>query len=330
VVFVLLTISTAAFLDATPGQYLGFMLVMVAVAAWAAGLIQNGAFAFASSFGRPEYLQGIMAGQGIAGVLPSLAQILSVLVAPPGKPASGARGTHETEGNSAFIYFLTAVFVSVVAILAFIPLVQRHNRIAENRALEQMATSVNSIEEAERAARKVVSMAVLFRKLHWLAGAVFFCFVVTMFFPVFTPKILSVSPEGTGGSLLRPAAFIPLGFFFWNLGDLGGRASALSLSVGDRPTLLFGLSLARVVFLPLYLLCNLHGRGAVIDSDIFYLLLVQFPFGLTNGWLAANCMMAAGEWVDEGEREVAGGFMGVCIIAGLSVGSLLSFTAAGI
>lgn len=328
-IFVLLTISTSAFLDARPGQYLGFLLVMVFGTAWAAGLMQNGAFAFAASFGRPEYMQAIMAGQGVAGVLPPLTQIISVLVAPPTKSAAHD-GEDQGRGNAAFIYFLTAVLVSLLAILGFIPLVRRHNRIVEARMTEDMTASFNSIQEAERAARKVVSIPALFRKLHWFAAAVFMCFAIAMFFPVLTPKVLSVSPPETASPLLRPSAFIPLGFFFWNLGDLGGRASALGLPCRKRPALLFGFSVARVLFLPLYALCNIHGNGAVVNSDIFYLVFVQFPFGLTNGWLASNCMMAAGEWVDEGEREASGGFMGLCLVAGLTFGSLLSFTAAGI
>ncbi|KAL7626249.1 hypothetical protein AAE478_003019 [Parahypoxylon ruwenzoriense] len=329
-IFALLTASTATFLSASPSAYLAFLLVMVALTAWAAGLIQNGAFAFAASFGRPEYMQAIMAGQGVAGVLPPLVQVISVLVAPPADTAARAQEASPGNGKAAFIYFLTAVIISIVALLGFVPLVQRHNRIVENRIMEQMAASMTSIEDAERSARKVISMGTLFRKLHWLAGGVFMCFAVAMFFPVFTPKILSVTPPGEASLLLQPAAFIPLGFFFWNLGDLGGRASSLFLSSRDRPALLFVASIARLIFLPLYALCNLHGKGAVINSDVFYLLLVQFPFGFTTGWLGSNCMMAAGEWVEEGEREASGGFMGLALVAGLAFGSLLSFTAAGI
>ncbi|RYP59076.1 hypothetical protein DL769_008692 [Monosporascus sp. CRB-8-3] len=332
IVFALLTLSTCAFLDASPSAYLSYVLCMVALTSWAAGLIQNGAFAFASSFGRPEYMQAIMAGQGVAGVLPPLVQVISVLVAPP---EDALLGTHEDEtppdiGIAAFIYFLTAVIISIIAIVAFIPLVQRHNRIIENRMMDQMTASMTSVEEAERAARRVVSMPTLFRKLHWLAGGVFMCFVVAMFFPVFTPKILSVTPPEEASGLLQPAAFIPLGFFFWNLGDLGGRYSTLLLPYTGRPAVLFAISIARLIFLPLYGFCNLHGAGAVINSDIFYLVVVQFLFGLTNGWLASNCMMAAGEWVEEGEREASGSFMGLSLVAGLAFGSLLSFTAAGI
>jgi len=72
------------------------------------------------------------------------------------------------------------------------------------------------------------------------------------------------------------------------------------------------------------------GKGAVIKSDAFYLFVVQFGFGATNGWLSSSCMMGAGEYVEEGEREAAGGFMAVNLVAGLTAGSLLSFTAAGV
>ncbi|KAJ3523747.1 hypothetical protein NM208_g12332 [Fusarium decemcellulare] len=146
-----------------------------------------------------------------------------------------------------------------------------------------------------------------------------------MFMPVFTAKIHSVQ-EGSG-LIFQPAAFIPLGFFFWNLGDLGGRvATMMPFSLQHRPAALFGLSVLRFGILPLYFLCNIGGRGAIVSSDFFYLFIVQLLFGITNGWLGSSFMMASGEWVDEGEREAAGGFMGLCLVAGLSIGSLLSFT----
>lgn len=335
-VFSFLAISTTYFVDVSATVYLIFLLFMVCLSALAAGLMQNGAFAFAASFGRPEYTQAIMAGQGVAGILPPLAQMTSFLAVPPSSssPTSSDPGegdpTREA-GTAAFMYFLTAVAVSGVTIFAFIPLVRRHNRLVERRMSEQLATSVTSIEEAERAARHFVSIPALFAKLRWVSASVFMCFAVAMFFPVFTSKILSVRNPETDGRLFEPGAFIPLAFFFWNLGDLLGRvATMLPFSLRHKPLALFGISVARLVFLPLYLLCNIRGKGAVIGSDLFYLLVIQFPFGLTNGWLGSSAMMAAGEWVGEGEREAAGGFMGTCLVAGLTVGSLLSFTANGV
>lgn len=351
--FALLTLSTSIFTAVSPRLYLSFLLVDVCFAALATGLFQNGAFAFAASFGRPEYTQAIMAGQGVAGVLPALAQIVSVLAVPPAQdvtdhPTDGGDDTTATDpaGSAAFIYFLTAVLVSLCTLLAFLPLVRRHDRIVESRmaashpdlAASMLSTHSHAdIQEAEQAARRVVGMRALFRKLHWLAGSVFMCFAVAMFFPVFTAKIPSThdgSESGGSSRLFDPEVFIPLAFFAWNLGDLLGRvvtAAPWNAAVRTRmPSLLFAVSCARAGFLPLYLLCNIRGRGAAVPSDVFYLAIVQFPFGLTNGWLASNSMMGAAEWVDEDEREAAGGFMGLALVAGLAVGSLLSFTAAGI
>jgi equilibrative nucleoside transporter 1/2/3 len=40
-------------------------------------------------------------------------------------------------------------------------------------------------------------------------------------------------------------------------------------------------------------------------------------------------MMGFIEYVNADEREAAGGFMSLCLVAGLTVGSFLSFFAAG-
>lgn len=340
-VFALLTLSTTTFLDASPRSYLAFLLLMVGAAAWAAGLMQNGAFSFAASFGRAEYTQAIMAGQGVAGILPPLTQMLSFLAfsGPTGgnpHPSADGEGSEEEGATAAFIYFLTAVVLSAVTLVASVPLVRRHAKIQElRRSLSQSSTPVEGATESEdagAAARPYVPLTVLLGKLRWLAAAVAMCFVVTMFFPVFTAKILSVN-DGEGASrVFLPGAFIPLAFFFWNLGDLAGRVSTMfpALSLRHRPRWLFAFSMMRWGLLPLYLLCNLHGRGAVVESDLFYLAIVQVLFGVTNGWLGSSAMMAAGEWVADGEREAAGGFMSLCLVGGLTVGSVLSFTAAGI
>jgi equilibrative nucleoside transporter 1/2/3 len=337
-VFGLLTISTTYFLDVSPKAYLAFVLLMVASTAWAAGLMQNGAFSFAASFGRPEYTQAIMAGQGVAGILPPLTQMLSFLAfsdTSPGIPpspdqpsdAASQVDTHN-DNTAAFIYFLTAVLLSAITLAAFLPLVRRHTTLLHRRLPSATTTS----ESDSAPARRHVPLPTLFHKLRWISASVFTCFAITMFFPVFTAKILSVHDPSQSGKLFSPGAFIPLAFFFWNLGDLAGRVSTMlpALSLRHRPRVLFAISLARAGFLPLYLMCNLHGRGAAVGSDLFYLVLVQFPFGLTNGWLGSSAMMAAGEWVGEDEREAAGGFMGLCLVGGLAAGSVLSFTAAGV
>ena len=321
-VFGLLTLSTSTFLDASPRAYLAFLLATVALTSFAAGMMQNGAFSFAASFGRPEYTQAIMAGQGVAGILPPLTQIITFLAFTDPGDDTTTPPTPNEGATAAFIYFLTAVLISALTLLAFLPLLRRHNH-----RLHLQTTTTQT-----QPTRTHIPLPTLLTKLRPLALSISLCFIATMFFPVFTTKILSTHPPSDNNKLFLPGAFIPLAFFAWNLGDLLGRLSTLlpCLSLQHRPNLILLAAIARCFILPLYALCNLHGRGAVVGGDGFYLGVVQLGFGVTNGWVAANAMMAAGEWVGEGEREAAGGFMGLCLVGGLAVGSVLSFGVAGI
>ncbi|KAI4171085.1 MAG: hypothetical protein LQ343_004497 [Gyalolechia ehrenbergii] len=323
--FTCLAISTTFFRSVSVQGYFAFLMLMVLTANLATGLCQNGVFAYVSGFGVPEYTQAIMTGQAVAGVLPCIAQIVSVLSVPEHDDLKA--GTGQESSKSAFIYFLTATAVSVITLLAFLYLVKSQS--SRSKPIE-IADGMENAQEEEYVERKVVGMWTLFKKLRFLSLAVIFCFMVTMFFPIFTQQILSVQDQTTAPRLLRPACFIPLAFLLWNSGDLLGRllTGVSQFNLVLWPRTLFLLSILRVVFIPLYLLCNIRGRGAAIQSDVFYLIVVQFLFGLSNGYIGSSCMMGAGEWVDKEEREAAGGFMGLMLVGGLTVGSLLSFLVA--
>lgn len=151
-----------------------------------------------------------------------------------------------------------------------------------------------------------------------------------MAFPVFTQAITSVrSPVLNPPRFFSPDVFIPFGFLIWNLGDLLGRVlCGFERFQLTQPKLLALCSLARVAFIPLYFMCNVKGNGAVVESDLFYWA-VGLTFGITSGWVGSNAMMAAPACVDEGEREASGGFMGLCLVAGLASGSMASFLVLG-
>ncbi|OBT52480.1 hypothetical protein VE04_07475 [Pseudogymnoascus sp. 24MN13] len=312
VVFTILALSTIFFVTVSPGVYFAFVLATVLATSTATGLLQNGALAFVATFAHPSYMQAIMTGQAVAGVLPSIAQIVSVLAVPE-EPSSTdntppAVPPPQTSSTSAFLYFLTATFVDVLAHLAFTPLARRH-------------TPTPTSPTPAAPARKVMSMPALYRQLPFYSASIFLCFTLTMFFPVYTAQIISVHPAPTPRYLHAPI-FIPLAFLIWNTGDLLGRLSTLfTSSLPHRPRSLFAVSLARAAFLPLYALSNVSGRGPWVQSDLFYLLIVQLGFGLRNGRSASSAMMGATGAVEEEEREAAGAFMG------LTAGSLLSFAA---
>ncbi|RAL04070.1 nucleoside transmembrane transporter FUN26 [Aspergillus ibericus CBS 121593] len=325
VVFTLLAFSTILMKDVAVGTYFAFLMFMVFGASLATGINQNGVYAYVSGFGREEYTQAIMGGQGVAGVLPCIVQILSVISVPSKKEGQAAPPEFS---KSAFAYFITATAVSSFALLAFLSLVKRRSATTLSDATDDHSDSGVS----ENDPSKTVSLWTLFKKLRFMATAIFLCFTITMTFPVFTAEIESVhAPTPNRSRLFDQAVFVPLAFFFWNAGDLLGRMLVLvpRLSLVHRPLALFLFSIARAGFIPLYLLCNIRGRGAVVESDFFYLFVVQLLFGISNGYLGSNCMMGAGQWVSPEEREPAGGFMALMLVGGLTAGSLMSFLVAG-
>ncbi|KAH7125531.1 nucleoside transporter family [Dendryphion nanum] len=323
--FALLALSTRLFLGVSAGVYFAFLMIVVLCASLATSLCQNGVFAYVSGFGHEEYTQGIMAGQGIAGVLPCIAQIVAVLSV--SEHQSSDNGSQESS-TSAFAYFLTATTVSAGTLVAFLYLLSRPS---SKERLKQTLGSREDDSAPPLDERKSIPLTILFKKLFWLAFAVFLTFAITMIYPVYTQQILSVQKPDTASRLFQPASFIPLAFLFWNIGDLIGRIlpAVPALSLTSQPRVLFFMSLARVAFIPMYHLCNLQGKGAAVNSDFFYLLVVQLLFGVSNGFVGSNCMMGFVEWVDPEEREAAGSFMSLCLVAGLATGSLLSFFAAG-
>ena len=322
--FFLLTVFAVTFLDMDPNAYFGIVLVLVCVAALGTAFAQNSLFALSSGYGREEYTQAIMAGQGVAGVAPCIVQIASVLSVSRRNAENGDLGD---PSESAFAYFLTSTGISAICLVVF-GYLMRHRR-RESR-FKQVIEDTSDAEVNGQAQRKEIGLLTLFYKLKWFATSIFVTFGVSMMFPVFTQEIMSVQPPETAPRILQPATFIPLALLMWNAGDLAGRYAPLvpAFNMVQAPKATLVWSFARIIFIPLYLMCNIKGHGALIESDFFYLVIVQFLFGLTNGWLGSTCMMAAPEWVEEGEREAAGGFMGLALVAGLTVGSLLSFLAA--
>ncbi|KIW02101.1 uncharacterized protein PV09_06591 [Verruconis gallopava] len=324
--FTLLAMSTRIFTSVFPSVYFGFLIILVFAASVATGQMQNGIYAYVAGFGKEEYTQGIMTGQAVAGVAPPLVQIVSVLSA---QPARADEGVPEESSTSAMAYFLTATAISSITLLAFLYLYSSHQKRFGSKALLEQ-TDLHDGDTVDAMPKRRVPLTVLFRKTFWLATAVFFTFGITMVYPVFTQKIDSVHLP-SAGKIFEPASFIPLAFFFWNAGDLAGRllTAIPMIRITHRARLVFILSICRVAFIPMYLLCNIRGKGAAVNSDLFYLGVVQLLFGMSNGYIGSLCMMGAVEYVEDDEREATGGFMGLMLVAGLTVGSLLSFTVAG-
>lgn len=309
VVALALTISASDAIPTSAEVYFPFVLMMVFITGVAYAISQQAAFAFVAGFGRSEYAPAILAGEALAALLPSVIEVLSVFTFP-----SSYLGKGESKAGTSILtemYFFSGVTLGIASLLALEMMIRRnHNHISE----EDM--------------HKPYSLGSMWRRLKLPASSNFMCLCIGSVFPVFASKIISVVPGDMTPILKRPEAFIPLANVLWNIGDLLGTALAIFSTVLVRHRVfIFTLNLARLSLIPLYLLCNIDGRGS-FAGDWFYLFVVQFQFGLTQGWLIAISMSGVPAWVEEEERESAGAFMGLAMVAGLIAGSFLALAAA--
>ncbi|PVH83763.1 hypothetical protein DL98DRAFT_512924 [Cadophora sp. DSE1049] len=301
----LLMLSAFEMLHVRAEIYYPFTLVMVVMTGMANGLSQNAAFAFAAGFGRTEYAPAVMTGEALAGFIPSSIEIISALAFPTAYFDADISG-HSQMSSLTIGYFFSALLVGLASLGALAFLIPRSGARPPFKAYEM--TSV---------------WARWSSTLKWPALANFSCLCISSVSSVFVTKITSVVPKDGAPTLLRPEAFIPLSIVLWNIGDfLGSLVAVSSRFLIRRPFLIFVLSLARIGFIPMYLMCNIDERGS-FAGDWFYLICVQFMFGVTHGWLSGASMMGVPVWVPEEDREEAGAFMGMTLVTGLVAGSIL-------
>lgn len=339
VVFVVMAFSCVSDLLIRMNDYVFFtsLMVMVLISAMATCLAQNGTMATVNVLGQ-IYTNAVMVGQAIAGTLPSLALIISILVV-------GDRGTNSTakEGEDGyyvqknfgvFVYYITASLVSIASI-ALLSLTNYYKNDSVYKALNQLAETEeggvesDSEEPVVMVQEKYVPFGVLWSKLKLIVLTIFLTFSITLMFPVFASIVESVHTESTS-VFFKKSIFIPTIYLVWNLGDLLGRVlcgTPNSIMLIQRPKTLIWYAVSRLMFIPLLMTCNIHPKGAsaIIPSDAWYILL-QFLFGLSNGQLCTSCFMVVGDHCDnDDEREAAGGFTAVFLSVGLAVGSILSY-----
>ncbi|KAN0063565.1 hypothetical protein ACQY0O_004013 [Thecaphora frezii] len=202
-------------------------------------------------------------------------------------------------------------------------------------------------------------------KAAWDCFAVAFIFTVTLsLFPALTSAVQSVYPfaAGAGGSrgpaldLTSPQIFVPFHFLLFNLSDLLGRTlpSALPQTLVRRTRTLVGASLARVMFVPIFLACHvvpssrrtgpissdggsqapaprLSGLSALMQSSDAPFFMAMLLLGLTNGFIS-TCIMISGPSRSSllnskgaGEGPLAAALLSFWLCVGLAAGSGLSF-----
>ncbi|KAK0153681.1 Equilibrative nucleoside transporter 1 [Merluccius polli] len=273
-----------------------------------------------------SYTTPIMSGQGLAGTFAAFSMICAL--------ASGS-----ALQDSAFGYFITACVVILLAILSYIALPKMEffqyymesngsgpSGGEENRM--DLLKKEGSVEKGPAAeeARPTSSVVSIFKQIWVLALSVCFIFTITIgTFPAVTVEVKSSLAKGGAWDTY----FIPVScFLLFNVMDWAGRSlTAFCMWPGKDSRWLPALVVMRLVFVPLFMLCNVQPRSYLpvwFNHDVWYIVFM-IVFSFSNGYLASLCMCFGPKKVPQHEAETAGAIMAFFLSLGLALGAALSF-----
>ncbi|XP_071995907.1 equilibrative nucleoside transporter 1 [Engystomops pustulosus] len=291
-------------------------------------LLQGSLFGMAALF-PASYTAPIMSGQGLAGTFAAFSMICAL--------ASGS-----ALEDSAFGYFITACAVILLALLSYFALGKLEFYqfyTVENLKNNSVNSSPNDVElkkdllqkgdhgaEPGASATEKQSILSILKKIWVLALSVCLVFTVTIgIFPSVTADVQStIAGDSEWGKYFIPVSC----FLLFNLFDWAGRSlTSLVMWPGKDSKLLPIMVAARLVFLPLFMLCNVMPRSYLpvyLAHDAWYICIMVF-FALSNGYLASLCMCFGPKKVNVHEAETAGAIMAFFLSLGLALGAGFSF-----
>ncbi|XP_048203651.1 equilibrative nucleoside transporter 1 isoform X2 [Perognathus longimembris pacificus] len=287
-----------------------------------------------------SYTTPIMSGQGLAGFFASVAMICAI-------------ASKSELSDSAFGYFITACVVVVLAIICYLGLPRlEFYRYYQQLKLEgpgEQETKLDLISKDPSAARQPPgeepraireeprvpaptaqptshSVKAILKNISGLAFSVCFVFTVTIgLFPAVTSEVQSsIAGSGDWEKYFTPVScFLTFNVFDW----LGRSLTAVFTWPGKDSRWLPSLAVARLVFVPLLLLCNVRPRRhlAVVFRHDAWFILFMAAFAFSNGYLASLCMCFGPKKVKPSEAGTAGTVMAFFLCLGLALGAIVSF-----
>mmetsp|Transcript_4930 Transcript_4930/g.19726 ORF Transcript_4930/g.19726 Transcript_4930/m.19726 type:complete len:503 (-) Transcript_4930:146-1654(-) len=379
--------------DISSDAILSITVLSIFITALCGALYTGGVFGLAACF-PPDYTQGAMVGQGVAGLVVAFAAIVSIAAAEDDTECNDDDDDCDdfSVDYSAFAYFFVSIVVMLICIggyyvLEALPITRyyalqaiadpeqrdrtetaskavRTDAVAslldnhDDQPVVEKAFPDGSIEQSaltksggadskedqsasngtgtgtsleKPALSAVTEDAEIWKVLYLIrypAFAVWFTFTVTLsVFPSITEHIESTEYCEAGSSRFQNQLFIPFAFLLFNLFDFIGRSlPGYAIFTKMSPRMLCYVTTARIVFIPIFLLCNVEDTQLVVAFDddsapIIFMIL----FALTNGWFASLAMVQGPTLVPHESQELAGTAMVFFLTLGLFTGAIMSF-----
>ncbi|KAM4607381.1 equilibrative nucleoside transporter 1-like isoform 1-T2 [Polymixia lowei] len=315
--------------DMAPMPFFSFTMIKIICINSFGAVLQGSLFGLAGML-PASYTTPIMSGQGLAGTFAAVSMICAL-------------ATGSALQDSAFGYFITACVVILLAILSYLtlPKMEFFQYYMESNGSRPSSDEENKMDLLrkesppekrpvvslmEEEGKPTVSVFSIFKQIWVMALSVCFIFTITIgTFPAVTVDVRSTVANGGAWDTY----FIPVScFLLFNLMDWAGRSlTAVCMWPGKDSRWLPVLVGLRVVFVPLFILCNVQPRNylpVLFAHDAWYIVFM-IVFSFSNGYLASLCMCFGPKKVAQHEAETAGAIMAFFLSLGLAIGAALSF-----
>ncbi|XP_073690931.1 equilibrative nucleoside transporter 1a [Garra rufa] len=328
VIFVVFLITAVLVkVEMEPMPFFAFTMIKIICINSFGAILQGSLFGLAGML-PASYTTPIMSGQGLAGTFAAVSMICAL--------ASGS----EIQ-DSAFGYFITACVVILLAIVSYLALpkmefFQYYSESNGSRSSADEENKMDLLKEGQAEKRPVLSLTDeesgptvsvfgIFKQIWVMALSVCFVFTITIgVFPAVTVEVKTTVADENWNRYFIPVSC----FLLFNMMDWAGRSlTAVCMWPGKDSIWLPILVIARVVFVPLFMLCNVVPRynlPVVFAHDAWYIIFMIL-FSFSNGYLASLCMCFGPKKVSQHEAETAGAIMAFFLSLGLAVGAALSF-----
>lgn len=275
-----------------------------------------------------EYITAVVSGQALGGIFTALAEVISITFATD--PA-----------RSAFVFFLVGNFMLILSLITWCIVYKTvyfkfHVSPHGKKLLPQASVNADppEIEGSPSSSAPVdrnylePKFSAVFSKIWHFGISEWLVFVTTLsVYPAIT--ILIESTEKGNKHPWNDIYFLPVvNYLLFNSGDYLGRIIAGLLKWPKHsPTIIFVLTMGRLAFVPLFLVCNIvqnHPLPVLIHNDYIFIVMMAL-FAVSNGYIANICLMSAPKLVSSNEKEMASSIMAAFMGVGLTCGSAISF-----
>lgn len=297
-------------------------------------ILQGGMFGLVGRL-PPMYVQAVMGGQGLAGLVVSIVGLVTAFFAPTGDVC---KQEYTDLKPSAFVYFAVSCVMLLACVAGYLvweklPFV----RYYIDKAAVQSSDTVQGMQQPEsysndpdspllRGPETRPGVLSTLKKVSFLGLCIFMTFFVTLsVFPSVTSHVISTSSNKASG-FFSDTIFIAVSFVSFNLFDTIGRLSAGFFNVAKGTgKKLFLLSLLRIAWIPLFVLCHTNDDNAnqVFTSDVFPMVFMAL-FALSNGLWSSMAFMCGPCEAPEA-IDTAGSLLVLSLNCGLASGSAFSF-----